>query len=305
MRGYSDAELLSMLEKCESKYGKVTIRLIEEDEKFASEEAFRGHFGSFSKAKKAADIEKKGTLQLTDEEREALDQKVRNSDKYRSLIEGMLMGDASINEASGKNYCYLQSNMINKQFLNWFDDALGPISTGVSSYRSGEEQAALAQETGFTTTVNVENYNDLWHLQTYSLPVFNEYREWYESGRKRYPSNLELTPLSAKMWYCCDGYMKIDSGNARIRVSNEADRKEYLRNLFERVGFEPKISSEYVRFTGSETERILSWMGEPPKGFRYKWVTDKQRYENLKRESKLDSRENHPTSPSFHQTDIQ
>lgn len=125
-------------------------------------------------------------------------------------------------------------------------------------------------------TVNKGNYNDLHGLRTCSHPQLNELREWYATGRKRYVEDLTMTPTIAKMWYVCDGWLakdeqSTDRPRAAFKVSNESDRPEYLVRLFESAGFHAYHSHKHVMVSAHETLQFLDWMGDPPRGFEYKW----------------------------------
>jgi hypothetical protein len=56
-----------------------------------------------------------------------------------------------------------------------------------------------------------------------------------------------------------------------IKATNEADRAEYLQQLFTENGFEPHFTRTELQFTTGETKQFLEWIGSPPPGFGYKW----------------------------------
>jgi hypothetical protein len=76
------------------------------------------------------------------------------------------------------------------------------------------------------------------------------------------------------MWYACDGHLAVEDGaNPRVmfKATNEADRPEFLRSLFDAAGFDVGFSRYAVQVPYDETVRLIEWMGEPPPGFEYKW----------------------------------
>jgi hypothetical protein len=123
-------------------------------------------------------------------------------------------------------------------------------------------------------------------VRTRTHPYFNELRQWYESGKKRFPDDLSLTPQLTKLWYASDGYLDVGQwGRPRLEIKarNENDRTEFLLDLFREHGFDPLYIRNEIRFTCDETEQLIEWMGEPPPGFEYKWELDsRERYRELK-----------------------
>ncbi len=185
------------------------------------------------------------------------------------------MGDGDIHGQSNKNP-HFRVRMTNPEFLNYLDECLGILSTGVFLDRDAEyqyRQAADSDHEKFTVS-NREKYNDLYGLRTRSHPQLHEFRQWYKTGEKRFPSELTLTPTIAKMWYVCDGWLaqeKDHQPRVMIKATNEADRAEYLQELFTENGFNPHFTRTELQFTTGETQQLLEWIGSPPPGFKYKW----------------------------------
>lgn len=202
----------------------------------------------------------------------------------REMIIGALLGDGSIPNREANHIFHLP--MINRRFLEWFDDAMGILTTGVSLKKTATELAENNRKTGFSPNANQENYHDMYTVRSRTHPIFNELREWYASGRKRFPNDLELTPIITKLWYVCDGYLDVGRwGRPRIEIKarNELDNSEYLVSLFEAVGIEPIYKRHELRFTCGDTERLIRWMGSAPPGFEYKWaIGSSERYHDLK-----------------------
>ncbi|QRD99675.1 laglidadg endonuclease [Halorubrum virus VOLN27B] len=164
--------------------------------------------------------------------------------------------------------------MINRRFLEWLDVQFGVLTTGVTKIRTAEEQAENSRKTGFTTTVNDENYHDLYMCNTRSLPELQPYSEWYSSGKKVFPESIRLTPLTLKMWYVTDGSLTHRVGKRKpmqIGCSNESDRGDFLESLFEDTPISPRFDGKNLWFGVDDTDTALEWMGSPPPGFEYKW----------------------------------
>ncbi len=190
------------------------------------------------------------------------------SDRQEEVCIGMLMGDAYINEHSDSGNSMLRTKMINKEFLDWLSDELLEISSNLELVMTASESFDDASSRFENSVTCSDNYSDIYEYRTIRHPYFNELREWYSCGKKRFPDNLELTPLIAKLWYVCDG-----SWDNRVSIysDNESSRPEYLKSLFKNWDVKWQDSSNAIRFTRSDSDDFLSWIGEPVPGFEYKW----------------------------------
>jgi hypothetical protein len=207
-----------------------------------------------------------------------------------AVFEGLLMGDGSIPKQSGGNSALLHLPMINRRFLEWIDERLGILTTGVSLKKTASELASNNRESGFSPNAKEERYHDMYTIWTRTHPYFEDLRErWYPDRNKQFPDDLELTPLRAKLWYLCDGYLDVGQhGRPRIEIKarNEEKRAEFLVGLFEDVGFSPLYKRHELRFTCDETEDLVEWMGDPLPGFEYKWALgSREQYHELKQEA--------------------
>lgn len=201
-------------------------------------------------------------------------------DVKSSQVLGMMLGDGTLRTHTSSPF--VQSYMINKPFLEWLDDQLAWLSTGVSLYRTAEHSAQLSRDNGYPDA-DEANYHDVFVMQTRTMPQFERYVSWYEnSDRKQYPAELTLTPIDANIWYVCDGSLNWDRRypNARpyatVGVSTETQTSETVLGMFDRSTFDhiPQVDENTVRFSVDETEDFLDWIGVAPDGFEYKWETD-------------------------------
>lgn len=192
------------------------------------------------------------------------------------ILTGILMGDGDIHGQKDANP-HFRVRMTNQDFLIRLNEQFGVLSTGVFLDRTAKQQYRQATDSDhekFEVT-NEESYSDLYGLRTRSHPQLHRLREWYETGQKRFPSNLRLTPTIAKMWYVCDGWLAKTADHrprVMIKAANESSRPEYLIDLLSHHGFHPHFTRTELEFTASETEELLDWMGSPPPGFEYKWA---------------------------------
>lgn len=263
-------EFIEQIEECEEKYGRVSEKLMRNDNDFWNPGYIKKAFGTFSRAKQQANLDSSAQIHLTDSELEEINVEIKNNEHKREVLIGCILGDGTVHKPPEKSARFTME-MVNKQFLEWLSEELGDIIGHLSQRATAEELADKNKEYGYT--VNKENYNDIYYLQSRAVPALNEFYEWYDSGQKRFPDSLNLTPTIAKIWYCCDGSL-CENEYCVIYSANEIDRPEYLLNLFEDTPFNPSVHNGgggVIQFTKEESRALLEWMGEAPPGFEYKW----------------------------------
>lgn len=197
------------------------------------------------------------------------------NEKQEELLKGILMSDATI-QNTGK-YPLMRIGMTNEKFLNWLSKKLGIICSSVVHSKTAEQSAKETRKTGFRPNAKKENYHDIYELTTRSIPYFENLQEWYSEDGKTIPET-NLTPCSVKMWYCGDGNLAVHQNTnyrhyAQITCANESENIEKIVRMFNKQGFTPSISKSRrkISFSNDDTEKLLDWMGSPPKGFEYKW----------------------------------
>lgn len=193
----------------------------------------------------------------------------------RERLIGVLLGDGTVvNHKQNRNNKFQVAN-INYEFLNWFDEKMGWLSTGVRTFRTAEKQAKSSAENGLKgASGDSQNYSTLYKVGTRVHPTFNEWRDWfYPNGQKVYPDDLELTAEMARMWYVTDGLVN----RTQIGISGGTIELEKIASVFSEKGYEPsriQAESSTVFFSGKTSQQLLGWMGDPPPGFDYKWQLD-------------------------------
>jgi len=182
------------------------------------------------------------------------------TDRQREILTGLIMGDASVARPDERKP-YIQFMMVSRDFVGWVSEELGVFATSISE----------VEGTGFSEG------NTYYQLRTRRADVFSEYTEWYGDDGKVFPSDIQLTPLTLKVWYCCDGDMSVDNRwntkeYARISAHNEVDRKEKINGYFDSLSFEPNWN-DGGRFTFGRdgSKKFWRYIGEPLPGFEYKW----------------------------------
>lgn len=198
--------------------------------------------------------------------------------QINDIITGGLMGDATVGRSS-KNP-RIQYKMINKKYLESLDKMFGEFSTGVRLLMTAKEKSEEDRLSGFNKSAKEENYSDVYQLYTICHPDIIQYKRWYATGEKVFPNSISLNSEVLKHWYSCDG--SIDSGSIEFGISNEISQEEKLCKYFSNSGLpEPNSFKKtkradgsincVMRFTVSDSKKLLDYMGEPTSGFEYKW----------------------------------
>jgi hypothetical protein len=204
--------------------------------------------------------------------------------KQKEVITGLLMGDGSINRSSKTPF--LEVNMTSKKYLEYVDDIFRILSTGVRYRISAKDMAENDRERDFNSDAKEKNYSDQYRLKTRSHPQLQQFAEWYSTGKKVWPEDINLTPTVLKHWYCGDGYWfnKNNQNSIRIAMSNEIGNENKIDEMFTNAGLpKPSAYSSSKREDGSKTfsasftvegsSTLFEYMGEPLPDFEYKWPT--------------------------------
>lgn len=198
------------------------------------------------------------------------------SDYQKQLLTGVLMGDGCIANRDGERP-YFVVEMISREFLEWLQSELSTISYSVRQAKTAEE-SYHSSEKSLDSKLNIENFSETYRFQTIRHPWLNNLAEWYDSGEKKYPDDLQLTPTVAKMWYVTDGGVRPrqpDHHNEPVVIAcnNESERAEVVQSMFKKRGFDPQFKHGNVVFSVEESRDFLNWIGDPVPGFQYKWVS--------------------------------
>jgi len=200
----------------------------------------------------------------------------------REIITGVLMGDGCISTAN--KHPYIKIEMISPNYLEHVADEFGVLGGGVSIKRTAKMSARRDKNSKFNLGAKEENYSDLYGWQSMSHPELREFANWYSSGEKIWPDDIELTPTVLKHWYCGDGSWNNGRTNNYISISmaNEIDNTEKVGKMLRNVGL-PTPSNYAVgerndgsktfdaQFTVEQSELLWEYMGRPLPDFEYKW----------------------------------
>jgi hypothetical protein len=204
------------------------------------------------------------------------------TDHQHEVITGILMGDGTIDTAN-KNP-RLRVDMISPNYLQYVNDKFGILGNEVKMRMTAAESAKNTRKNGYNPNSKEKNYSDLYRWSSISHPDLQEFLDWYSSGDKVWPENIELTPTVLKHWYCGDGCWE-NSGTSNcinIGVSNEISATDKVSRMFENMGL-PAPSNYNIserrngtkncqaQFTVNQSKELWEYMGEPLPDFEYKW----------------------------------
>jgi len=193
--------------------------------------------------------------------------------KQKEIITGLLMGDGCINR--GGKVPRLTSNMTSPNYLKYIDNIFGCISTGVSLKRTAKENAKISVNRGINLDAKEENYQNIYNWKTRRHPNLQQWADWYSTGKKIWPKDIELTPTVLKHWYCGDGNWENSGTSNRIKISmeNEMGNIEKVFSMFTNSGLpEPSsYSGHKIVFTVDQSKELWEYMGKPLPDFYYKW----------------------------------
>jgi len=203
------------------------------------------------------------------------------SQHQKDMLIGGLMSDATVTD--GGNIPQFTIYNTNKEFLQWYRDELEFLSNGVRLYEDGESKHQRNIKNSFDVERDA-NYKDVYCMTTAAHPYNHSLRDWYQSGEKEYPKNIELTKDILKIWYCGDGNVNWDtksSGYCEIGCINEIDNEQKVLSLFDDTMFNPTFSNGRIRFNGQSKE-FLDFISPVPNGMEYKWCIDnRNKYNKL------------------------
>lgn len=178
------------------------------------------------------------------------------SERQKQIAKGLLMGDAWIHPDG-----QLELDINSEAFVQWVADEFSELNPSITE---------ISREP--------DKHQDGYRLRLMKTRFFEQLRGWYDSGRKEFPDNLELTPLILKVWYCCDGCLEV-SGRPWIACENERGYTKKLKSYFDDTPMDPAVydsQNVIIAFRADDQEDFFEWIGEPVPGYEYKWRNDNE-----------------------------
>lgn len=189
------------------------------------------------------------------------------------ILRGHLMSDGWLHY-QGKNPS-IETSMTTPNYLRYLHKKFSDISLGVVHHMTARESAAQARESGFIPEASEENFSDKYRWHTTTHPQFSEFEQWYASGQKVWPEDIEITPEVLTHLFVGDGTYRNKSGNnyIKIKLRNEIDNKEKINTMFKQSGLpEPNNWNDgSAVWNTEESEELFDFMNEAPPDFKYKF----------------------------------
>jgi len=198
----------------------------------------------------------------------------RISEHQQEVCTGLMMGDGTI--CRGNHRPYISVSMVTKDYLQYLSDEVFPkISNGVRLRATAKELAKVSRESGFHEDAKEENYSDQYQWYSMSHPDLRRYEEWYSTGEKVFPEDINLTPAVLKQWFCGDGNLKRGK-TPRIAMYNERENRKKIESMFHEMGLTDfcwveSNKSLVIQFNREDAERFFEYIGKPLPGFEYRW----------------------------------
>jgi hypothetical protein len=187
------------------------------------------------------------------------------TDEQHEVLKGLVMGDGCVfrNSANPK----IEVSMTNQKYLRYLSDIFGVLGTDVRQIRG-----------------STESYSPIYGWSTRTHPEIGRYADWYSSGEKVWPEDVELTSRAFKHWYCGDGHFTSTKNAyaAKIALNKEEGNEQKVRSYFENSQLpcfdawdERDTDAGYVncviRWNHDAARELFKKIGAPLPGFRYKW----------------------------------
>lgn len=204
------------------------------------------------------------------------------TEKQKNVIKGILMGDGTIDDKfDDRRNPRFKLYITNLEYAKYVYDVFENLATQEPYiHMTSEELAETRNE--LSSSTNPNDYKTQYKLQTISHPELDEFQQWYSTGEKVFPKQLELNPIILKHWYVCDGSFNNNGHRfyTEIHLSNERENKDKIEGYFKDIGIEvdrwrdDKVEGRYktsIIFNKGKSEKLFGYMGEPLPGFSYKW----------------------------------
>lgn len=199
------------------------------------------------------------------------------TERQHNIIRGLLMGDGCASYQEAKKNPNIRVGCIVPEYLELLSQEFGILGNGVFLDKTGDEKAAENRESGWRPDARGEDYSDQYVFTTMSTPDMWQYRQWYATGTKVWPDDLELSPETLTHWFVGDGNNQFDYPSIRLSMNNERENLDKVESYFERAGLPTPdrwgITDEACNavWNKESSEELFEYMEEPVVGYEYKW----------------------------------
>jgi len=166
------------------------------------------------------------------------------SDYLLQVLDGVLLGDGSYRSTTINNetgYFSIEQSTEHKQWIDKIKELFDKHGIEYGEY--------------FRTRKPVKKTCEMVALQSHSYKEFGvQYKRWYPNGKKRVPSDINLTPIVLAHWYMGDGhlgsshYKKYNRNYYTLRLCTDGLLKEDIeflqKQLLDKYGYKFLIRKE-------------------------------------------------------------
>jgi hypothetical protein len=184
------------------------------------------------------------------------------SDGMRETVEGLLVGDASVD---GRAHARVGVQSVRREHVLFCHRQLGPLSHGV------------------TWTEPPKTDGPLYRLRTHAHPGLDRYWRWSEGT----PEDVTLSRRGLGLWYACDGTIEFGgrATNPKITVRAEpSDRRATVARLLRALPISLDVRENVGRVTvvSDAVPRLLRYLGPPTPASTHKWCLDERVYRTVR-----------------------
>lgn len=158
------------------------------------------------------------------------------SDALLELIDGLLLGDGSLEGNQKSARLVLNQTARHRPWINQVRDAL--VAAGF--------RVAVGTTRAGTTTIRGKHYRRTAGLSlrtSYDASLGKQRARWYPRGVKRVPQDIRLSPVSIAHWYFGDGTVGCKGYHAKFCTDGftRRDVRALVRALKGRFGWRPLV----------------------------------------------------------------
>lgn len=199
------------------------------------------------------------------------------TDEQMQILKGILLGDGSIPRTEGNPRFVV--GMANSEYLEFIDSKFPVLGTGVNLMRDASQSAEYSREYDIVPGASSDDYEDIYRWEFRRTPHIKNLDDWYETGKKIFPEDLDMTPIILKHWFVCDGWTskRWENPTVGIAAANEIKSVDKLVSYFDQSDC-PSPSHVHegagkmeLRWGAAETKEFFEYIGSPVPGFEYKW----------------------------------
>lgn len=187
------------------------------------------------------------------------------SDAMRETVEGLLVGDASVD---GRAHARVELQSVRREHALFCHQQLGPLSHGV------------------TRTERSDTDGPLYRLRTHAHPDLDRYWRWSNG----IPEDVTLSRRGLRLWYACDGAIEFGGRATAPKITVRAvgrDRRATVARLLRGlpVSLDVRENAGRVTVVSEAVPRLLRYLGPPTPGSVHKWCLDESVYRTVRERS--------------------